>query len=288
MCFMCFTLVGDPVIWFTWHPHGPHCTNICELHLQALLHAKCLAVSLLQAQRPFAATNRISHLHLRPDATKRRVQPQTANAGKSLCWWVCRFISDARPLHMVHRLHRKHSNIWSCTWKFAHVWHLGGVSVLPALLLFLLLCSWRKRVLDVYRFCHNCCGKTHTGAPLKCVLLSVCSVKLAPRRVKSVCARVISPMEMNSKHTHELTALAPGLPPPLKPSMSEVFPGPRTNYLQPPVTPAAKVIIGVSLSRPRRSSSSATHSHGWKARAQTCGWTQRVERSDAFATEKNL
>lgn len=91
---MCFTLVGDPVISFTWHPHGPHYKNICELHLEAFLHAKCLAVSLLQAQRPFAATNRISHLHLRPDTTKRHVQPQTANVGKSLCWGVCHFISD--------------------------------------------------------------------------------------------------------------------------------------------------------------------------------------------------
>lgn len=117
----------------------------------------------------------------------------------------------------------------------------------------------------------------HTGAPLKCVLLSVFSTKLARRRVKCVCACVISPMEMNSKYMRELTALAPSLPPPLKPSMSEVFPGPRTNYLQPPVTPAAKVIIGVSLSRPGRSSSSATHSHGWKARLQTwVNWTRRA------------
>lgn len=116
------------MISFTWHPHGPHYANICELHLEAFLHAKCLAVSLLQAQRPFAATNRISHLHLRPDTTKRRVQPQTANAGKSLCWGVCHFISDRGPAAAPGSLPTQQTLPY-LTMHMKVSWHLVGVSV---------------------------------------------------------------------------------------------------------------------------------------------------------------
>lgn len=82
---MCFMHVCNPWISFTWHPHGRHYMNICELHLEAFLHVKCLAVSLLQGEGPFAVTNQVSLLHLHSDTTKKRVQPQTANVGKALC-----------------------------------------------------------------------------------------------------------------------------------------------------------------------------------------------------------
>lgn len=94
--YICFMLLCNPVISFTWHPHGQHYMNICELHLEAFLHVKCLAVSLLQGEGPFAVTNQVSLLHLHPDTTKRRVQPQTANVGKSLCWKVGDFINSTQ------------------------------------------------------------------------------------------------------------------------------------------------------------------------------------------------
>lgn len=55
-------------------------------------------------------------------------------------------------------------------------------------------------------------------------------------------------MEMNSKYTHELIVLAEREACPLKLGMSEVFPGPRTNYSEPEADPGAKVIMWVSLS----------------------------------------
>lgn len=67
--FLCFVQVCNLVISFTWHPHGRHYMNICELHLEAFLHVKCLAVNLLQGKRLFAVTNQDSLLHLYPDAT---------------------------------------------------------------------------------------------------------------------------------------------------------------------------------------------------------------------------
>lgn len=76
---------------------------------------------------------------------------------------------------------------------------------------------------------------------------------------KSVCDYIILPMEMNSKYMHELIVLAQSVPFPLKLSMSEVFPGPRTNYSEPSAVPGAKVIMWVSLSWPYGSSSSATY-----------------------------
>lgn len=66
-------------------------------------------------------------------------------------------------------------------------------------------------------------------------------------------------MEINSKYMHKLIVLAQGVPFSLKLSMSEVFPGPRTNYSEPSAIPGAKVIMWVSLSWPYGSSSSATY-----------------------------
>lgn len=66
-------------------------------------------------------------------------------------------------------------------------------------------------------------------------------------------------MEINSKYMHELIVLALSVPFALKLSMSEVFPGPRTNYSEPSAIPGAKVIMWVSLSWPYGSSSSATY-----------------------------
>lgn len=76
---------------------------------------------------------------------------------------------------------------------------------------------------------------------------------------KSVCDFIILPMEINSKYMHELIVLAQSLPFSLKLSMSEVFPGPGTNYSEPLVIPGAKVIMWVSLSWPHGSSSSVTY-----------------------------
>lgn len=50
-------------------------------------------------------------------------------------------------------------------------------------------------------------------------------------------------MEINSKYMQELIVLAQSVSFPLKLSMSEVFPGPRTNYSQPSAIPEAKVIM---------------------------------------------
>lgn len=58
---------------------------------------------------------------------------------------------------------------------------------------------------------------------------------------KSVGDYILLPMEMNSKYMHELIVLALSVP--LKLSMSEVFPRPRTNYSQPLAVPGAKVIM---------------------------------------------
>lgn len=153
---MCFTLVGDPVISFTWHPHGPHYANICELHLEAFLHAKCLAVSSLQAQRPFAATNHISHLHLRPDTTKRRVQPQTANVGKSLCWGVCHFISECCPSH--------------CAWLVASTANTPIFDVAHESCLTLCRCQFSLLFSALVSFSVSAAVAKHTRAPLKRVL----------------------------------------------------------------------------------------------------------------------
>lgn len=79
---MFFMYVCNPCNSFTWHPHGRHYVNICEPHLEAFLHVKCLAVSLLQAEGPFAVTNQVSLLHLHSYTTKRRVEPRPANVGK--------------------------------------------------------------------------------------------------------------------------------------------------------------------------------------------------------------
>lgn len=102
---------------------------------------------------------------------------------------------------------------------------------------------------------------------------------------KSVCDYIILPMEINSKCMHGLIVLAPGVPYPLKLSMSEVFPASRTNYSQPSVIPGAKVITWVSLSWPCDSSSSA-----WiKAMYMETVWNMRVnwmcDRLDAFTSE---
>lgn len=80
--------------------------------------------------------------------------------------------------------------------------------------------------------------------PLKVISIFVFSTEISLSvPAKCVCGCMMLPMEINSKCMHELTALARSLPFPLKPSMSEVFPGPRTNYLQPSAMPAAKVIM---------------------------------------------
>lgn len=49
--------------------------------------------------------------------------------------------------------------------------------------------------------------------------------------------------KINSKYMHELIVLAHSAPFPLKLCMSEVFPGPRTNYSEPSAVPGAKVIM---------------------------------------------
>lgn len=125
MSFICFVLLSNPVISFTWHPHGRHYMNICELHLEAFLHVKCLAVSLLQGKGPFAVTNQVSLLHLHPDTTKRRVQPQTANVGKSLCC-KCMTSSTALDNYIWHRSSRE--NIW----KYSYVQRVRGVKCYTA------------------------------------------------------------------------------------------------------------------------------------------------------------
>lgn len=50
-------------------------------------------------------------------------------------------------------------------------------------------------------------------------------------------------MEINSKYMHEIIVLAQSVPFPLKQSMSEAFPGPRTNYSEPTDILGAKVIM---------------------------------------------
>lgn len=82
---MCFMFVCNPCISFTWHPHGQHYVNICELHLEAFLHVKCLAVKLLQGERPFGVTNQVSLLHLHSNTAKKWAELQPANTRQPVC-----------------------------------------------------------------------------------------------------------------------------------------------------------------------------------------------------------
>lgn len=85
---------------------------------------------------------------------------------------------------------------------------------------------------------------------------------------KSLCDYILLPMEMNSKYMHELIVLA------LKLGMSEVFPGPRTNYSEPSAVPRAKVIMWVSPSWP----------YGPPASSAT--YLQELNRAEAVWTKK--
>lgn len=87
-------LIHLTATWPTLHEHLWAASS-------GLLHVKCLAVSLLRGERPFAVTNQDSLPHLHSDTTKRRVQPQTAHAGRSLCWMQTCVTSSAELMNCI-------------------------------------------------------------------------------------------------------------------------------------------------------------------------------------------
>lgn len=116
---------------------------------------------------------------------KRRVQPQTANAGKSPCWGSVPLHQRRRPSHcalvslacttntpMFDDAHESFLTLGRC--QFSLFVSAPGV---------------QTRTVSV-----SAAAAKHTGAQLKRVLFAVSSMKLA----ESKCVCVTSPMQMNS------------------------------------------------------------------------------------------
>lgn len=98
VCVLCTSVY--PWISFTWHPHGRHYMNICELHLEAFLHVKCLAVSLLRGEAPFAVNQSgfrfsICTQTLQRDELSLELRMQARLCGKKLNRHMCDFINRA-------------------------------------------------------------------------------------------------------------------------------------------------------------------------------------------------